>query len=128
MCTQNVCDEFFYYELLRTVGQSESSKWLKSCEVNAMSPTARSPKSQNTLRAYKPVPKLEETAGNEKMERAPSAGRWNEYEIFCSAPSDTEIIAESPNNIGLLFTDAAHIVLCDKETSRKFERKTSCVF
>jgi hypothetical protein len=128
MCTQHVSDEFFYYELLRTVGQSESSKWLKSCEANAASPTVRSPKSQTTLRSCKPVPKLKETAGNEKMERAPSAGRWKEHEIFCSAPSDTEVTAESLNNIGLLFTDAAHTVLNDKETSRNLQRKKSCLF
>ena len=128
MCTQNVSDEFFYYELLKTVGQIETSKWLKSCADKATSPTVRSPKSQTTLRSCEPVPKLEDSAGIEKLERAPSAGRWKEHEIFCSAPSDTEVAAESTNNIGLLFTDAAHTVICDKESIRKFQRKKSCVF
>jgi hypothetical protein len=118
-----VSDEYFYQELLKTVGPRVSNDWLKTCDLKLSDPSTR--KSGDGQAQHRKSPNFQCQA----PQRASSPGNWKEYEIFCPAPSEMDSpLMESSCNIGLLFTDAAHVVLSSRRPVYKPQRKNSCTF
>ena len=134
-----ISDIFFFSELQRFIGQKQINNWLKSCmkmrEQCAATSCTQSlsmalAKADPTVGCLEIPGKKEEVIASTKTIESNENqcfetilnGTYCDYEELNSIPSDQCSNADSPTNLGLLFTDAAHIVLSERSTSRSAKR------
>ena len=137
----NLSDIYFYYELKRCIGPKQSDEWLQTCVVQnndsikmacARSLSNGSSKSFSVSFSSNSTAETVETdLGHALTEQGPVKSCKNkevepENQCFDKATTDDRDIAaldlcphaETLTNLGLLFTDAAHVVFSQAETRR----------
>ena len=135
---RSISDIFFYEELLRQIGPNESNEWLKSSFKKR--PSTPSPKrtSVTASRVFKNSVSQDLSAcvregHSAEREKPPPVSRCSQALLppnNSPYPSalDIELMAEAPDNVGLLFTDAAHTLLNDSKFALSLRRHKSTLF
>ena len=139
----SISDIYFFCELQRFIGPKQSNHWLESCvqkkEQYAATSCTKLPSSYSKLDSVAlantdlTVSGLEISEKKEGGIHSTKTVEGNENQCFETILNDTycdheepqiasDPNADSPTNLGLLFTDAAHIVLSDTSTSRSAKR------
>ena len=142
----SISDIYFFCELQRFIGPKQSNHWLESCvqkkEQYAATSCTKLPSSCSKLDSVALANTDLTVSGLEISEKKEGGihstktvegnenqcfetilnGTYCDYEELNSIPSDQCSNADSPTNLGLLFTDAAHIVLSERSTSRSAKR------
>jgi hypothetical protein len=142
----HICDVYFYCELLRSIGSKESDEWLKACalkkkEIYVVAASERSPSKEPLRSVNSTMTSAEPNIENEhwavcnlllpkeclESEKPVDEAKDRNLQSVDSnvnccqedhIPSEPYSFSDSQKNLGLLFTDAAHIVLNKPITSR----------
>jgi hypothetical protein len=151
----SITDIYFYLELLESVGPEASNDWLhnSSKRLSPASPPT-SPATGSTL--TKNFNQSDGVLLRTNESKSPCSSKKSNFEIADRSPCcsieahpfqslhsrsgskdsngysltalDIELTLEPMSNLGLLFTDAAHVVLQDLELKSARERRKSSVF
>lgn len=151
---RNVSDTYFYLELLRSVGPEASNNWLGTVVAEKSNSTPSPTNTSASISSSRPsswnrhgihmMPAAQqdniqptttcESQRSDVTERVSAADPDQLPQMCCNGANltkwtalDIELTAEPSDNLGLLFTDAAHIVLqeCEFRKLRSQRRKST---
>ena len=141
-----ISDAYFYDELLRHIGPQQTNEWFQDSVLhpvrqhkNSMqspsspgSNTRSSSSSNETVESFPSIPQENsqdtETTSNHHLFVSLESDASNFQGKLCMAALDVDLTHVSSEHIGLLFTDAAHLVLHATEKSEILRRRNSSFF
>ena len=141
---RNISDVYFYEELLRYVGPKEAIIWLQeslNCQVRkqgilnqfrlslgSSSRSSISIESSESMQSPQEEKHEISNPSNNSHQRSFDLETTKLPDQTWTTASDIELTAESSENIGILFTDAAHLILHDKDFCARMRRRKSSFF
>ncbi len=154
---RSISDFYFYGELVQRIGPEASNEWLRTCALqrtracsSASASTKPPPGSSTCQKSHGPTStthrftsdysafKSEYTQNLDRVTSSHNPGSIPQLarrhkpsdgqdETTCRMALDIEISAASTSNFGLLFTDAAHIVLHGSRKLARVKRGSSAI-